>query len=78
MQRLRSKVGATAMPLPILFYAFASYNAGATKITDVISSGGDAAAVDAATTGNYASGTLALYTQAVQASRMSLRSVDGA
>lgn len=78
MQRLRSKVGATAMPLPILFYAFASYNAGATKITDIISSGGDAAAVDAATTGNYASGTLALYTRAVQASRMSLRSVDGA
>jgi hypothetical protein len=70
MQRLQGQAGVIAMPQPILFYAFACYNRGVKTITDIINSGGDAASVDAATTNNYASGTFALYTQALQASRM--------
>jgi hypothetical protein len=68
MTTLQAKLGPIAMPNPVLFYAFACYNQGIGKITGIIEAGGDAAAVDAATTKHYASGTLVLYDQAVKVS----------
>jgi len=65
MLQLRDAIGMSKMPQEILYYAFAAYNAGAYRVSQVVRSGGN---VDSITTDRYASGTLALYHTAINAS----------
>jgi hypothetical protein len=62
MLHLRQQIGMAKMPEQIMYYAFAVYNAGATAVSQAVVAGGN---VDAVTTDNYASGTYALYNQAL-------------
>lgn len=66
MLKLRDSIGGDKMSDEILYYAFAAYNAGSYRVSQTLRGGGN---VDNITTDNYASGTLLLYRQAVQASQ---------
>jgi len=64
MLALRSAIGTAKMPEPVVYYAFAAYNAGSYRVARAIRGGGN---VDAVTTANYASGVMALYNEALSA-----------
>jgi hypothetical protein len=69
MLQLRDAIGIEKMPQEILLYAFAAYNAGSFRVSQVIRGGGN---IDSLTTDDYASGTLNLYHVALQASHAAL------
>jgi len=64
MLNLRSSLGVGAMPQEILLYAFAAYNAGSYRVSQVIRAAGDP---DSITTGGYGAATLAFYHTALAA-----------
>lgn len=74
MLRLRDAIGVDKMPNEILLYAFAAYNAGSYRVSQVIRAGGN---VDGITTDRYASGTLSLYHAALQASHAASPALAG-